>query len=175
MMVQKFLSGNFDLEQAVAQTREKGYIFCSEAINPYFCQVMAAEVGSLDLEEGDHVNYPINAGSSREVRQLHERAYYPIGHELVPIATQVTELLVQEIKKSHLHPELQAWHPTEAGYQRYRDTHDWISPHRDRRSDLLLSATITISGSAPVRIYELVADPDDYKNLRQTDECMASA
>ncbi len=170
-----FLTSNLNLEEALAQTHENGYFFAAEAINPYFCSLMEEEINRLSLEEGDHVNYPINAGSPREVRQLHERAYYPIGNENVPMATCVTELLVQEVKKLKLYPELENWHPTEAGYQRYRDTQDWISPHRDRRNDRLLSATITIKGSALVRIYEPRKDPDDYGNLRQTDEFMTSS
>ena len=173
MLMSELLSSNFNLEQAVMQTREKGYVFAATVINPYFCSLMETEIERLNLEEGDHVNYPINAGSSREVKQLHERAYFPIWHEQVPVATEVTELLAEEVRKMN-YPELQGWHPTEAGYQRYRNTHDWISPHRDRRNDQLLSATITISGSAPVRIYEPVVDPDDYKNLRQTDEFITS-
>ena len=171
----KIFSEHFNLEQALAKTQKTGYAFASGAINPYFCDLLEAEMGRLKLEEGDHINYPINAGSSREVRQLHERAYYPIGHELVPWATQVTELLVQEVKNVGLYPELQHWCLTEAGYQRYRDTHDWISPHRDRRNDQLLSATITISGSALVRMYEPLADPDDYTKLRSIDEFMTSS
>ena len=169
----ELLSEDSNLEKAIMRTCEVGYAFITEAINPYFCNLMEQEINKLQLEEGDHVNYPINAGSWREVRQLHERAYFHIWDKQIPVATEVTELLTEEVRKMN-YPELQGWHPNEAGYQRYRNKHDWISPHRDRRNDQLLSATITISGSAPVRIYEPVADPNDYKNLRQTDEFITS-
>ena len=162
----RLLSEDFNLEQDIAQTRERAYVFASEAINPYFCKEMAAEIGSLNFYRGGFF--------LKRKHWFSERAYYPVGHELVPIATQVTELLVGEVTKRNLYPELRDWHPTEAGYQRYRDNQDWISPHRDRRNDKLLSATITISGSALMRMYEPIDAPDDYKNLRQTDEFMTS-
>lgn len=123
------------------------------------------------MEEGDYVRKPLNAGTSREVKQLHERAYFPIGHPDIPIATAVTGLLVRQAEEmADEFPELAGWYPTEAGYQRYRCSDDWISPHRDRRSDQLLAFTITINGSALVRIHEPVDDSDDYSNLRVIEE-----
>jgi hypothetical protein len=161
----------FSVEAAVQHAAQRGYFFAQEAIRPDICIAMEEEVGRLILEEGDHVNKPINVGTSREVRQLHERAYLPIDHPDVPVATAVTDSLAQSMRNvSYVYPELIEWRATEAGYQRYRTTSDWISPHRDRRNDQLLAITITINGSALVRIHEPIDDPDDYKNLRVVDE-----
>jgi hypothetical protein len=153
----------------------QGYYFASACFSDEICRKLEAEVETLNLEEGDHLTYPINAGTSREVRQLHARAYLPIGHVDIPIANLVTQALIQEVQAlTKFYPELKSWGPTEAGYQCYRDSRDWISPHRDRRTDQLLSATLTINGSALVRIHEPVANPDDYSNLKLVDEFLTS-
>src|SRR3989344_675380 len=176
MMTRKLLGDGFNLERALAETCEVGYFFASGAISPYFCSLMQTEIRQINLEEGDHVNYPINAGTLREVQQLHQRAYFPVGHPEIPIATEVTRSLAHDVGNLiPCYPELENWCPTEAGYQRYRDSHDWISPHRDRRNDQLLSATITISGSALVRIYEPLDNPDDYTKLGQTDQFLTQS
>ncbi len=159
------------LHRAIRQAAAQGYAFAENVIGKGACAALEHEVTGLRLEEGDHITNPINAGTAREVRQLHERVYLPIGHEAVPFATLVTRSLAIRIKAlRYRHTELKTWMATEAGYQLYRDTDDWISPHRDRRNDQLLAATITISGSALVRIHEPMNDPDDYNNLRQVDE-----
>lgn len=134
----------------------------SDAITPVACQAMKREAFNLELVEGDHVNYPINAGTKRQVKQLHVRAYHAIDDGTVPVAAQVSEMLAREF---NWHESLKDWIPTEAGYQLYRDQNDWISPHRDRRNDQLLSVTITIEGSAVVNIYDYLDDPDDYSRL----------
>lgn len=135
--------------------------------------MLEKELFSLDLMEGDHVRYPINAGSKREVKQLHIRSYHSIGDDIVPVATQLSNKLAQVFRP--LDPILSDWIPTEAGYQLYRDNNDWISPHRDRRNDQLLSATITIKGSAEVKIYDYLEDPDDYTRLKLKDTFLTSA
>ncbi len=162
---------SFNILDAIHKTAECGYVFISSAINQYYLSLLEKEINSLDLEEGDHINYPINANSKRSVKQFHIRSYMPIGHDDCSAATLVTNLLTDNVKEHiNTYPSLSNWKPTEAGYQCYRDSKDWISPHRDRRNDQLLSATITISGSANVRIFEPLGDPDDYSNLKQTDE-----
>lgn len=162
---------HFPLKDALSKTIQDGYAFVSNAITPIACQAMKSEAFGLELAEGDHITYPINAGTKREVRQLHVRAYHSIGDELVPVATQVSEMLAQAF---NWHESLKNWMPTEAGYQLYRDQRDWISPHRDRRNDQLLSVTITIEGSAVINIYDYLDDPDDYSKLVLKDSFVTS-
>lgn len=163
---------NFPFRDVLFKTIEVGYAFVSDAINPIFCQEMKDETQQLELLEGDHVNHPINIGTKREVKQLHVRAYHPIGDETVPVATKVSKLLSQEF---NWYEGLKNWQPTEAGYQLYRNPKDWISPHRDRRNDQSLSVTITIEGSAIVNIYHPIDDPDDYNRLILKDSFLTSA
>lgn len=114
---------------------------------------------------------PSGRAQAAKVRQLHARAYHPIGDEAVPIATAVSIVLASTVfDHRDAFPELIGWIPSEAGYQHYRGPSDFISPHRDRRNDRLLSVTFTLRGSAVVRILEPVDDPDDYGNLRTVDE-----
>jgi hypothetical protein len=135
------------------------------------CRALADEVAGLNLEEGDHISKPINAGTSREIRQLHERFYTSIWDPRVPVAKSITERVASEVAElSYVDPSLTGWMPNEVGYQRYRSTDDWISPHRDRRNDQILAFTITINGSALVRIYKAIDNPDDYSNIRVVDE-----
>lgn len=148
-----------------------GYDFVYDAISPAWCQALEKEVALLKLEEGDHINYPINPGTSREVRQLHARMYVCIPNYKIPIASAITyELVNRVLKYVSIYPSLSNWLPNEAGYQLYRDNRDCISPHRDRRNDQLLSATITITGSAWVRMFEPLEDPDDYSKLKLIDQ-----
>ena len=70
-------------------------------------------------------------------------------------------------------PELQEWLPTEIGYQRYRNTNDWISPHRDRKSDHLFSVTFTLTGSAWIHIHQPKTDPVDYRYLEKVDSFLS--
>jgi hypothetical protein len=102
----------------------------------------------------------------------HDRYYVPVGHESVPVATIVAEALQFRTRAlMPLHPELAAWQPTEVGYQRYRVGEGHISPHRDSAGDELLGVTITVNGSAPVRIHDQSpGDPEDYSDLSLADE-----
>src|SRR3989344_3777906 len=75
----RMLNVDFDLKKAVRETATKGYFFASNAFSSTACQAIEVEVGLLNLEEGDHITKPINAGTGREVRQLHARAYLPLG------------------------------------------------------------------------------------------------
>jgi hypothetical protein len=154
---------------AINDTAEDGYAFLTNAINHEARVALEEEILNLPLEAGDHVNYPINQGTGREVRQLHERVYHPLGHPNVPKATRICQLLADTIRP--MDSKLSTWLPTEIGYQRYRNSHDWISPHRDRLSDRLLSVTITITGSALVKMYK---SSDDYRNLECITEFQTS-
>lgn len=156
-----------DFTEIVSAVKEKGFLFLENYFSPEYCLHLKNEVAGLDLEFGDHLNHPIWPGSKREVRQLHSRAYLPIDHPDVPVATKLCYDLAQIAKSI---PELEGWLLSEIGYQLYRQDLDFISPHRDRRNDRLLSLTITISGQAWVKCYEPIDDPDDYRNLRQIDQ-----
>ena len=132
---------------------------------------MEAEVASLNQTEGDYRGKVINPGTRREVRQLHERVYLPVGHDSVPVANYLSEFFVRQASAlTDRYPELAQWYPTEAGYQRYRSTEDGISLHRDRRSDELLAITITVYGKSFIRMFESLGDPDDYTKVRMIDE-----
>lgn len=161
------------LQEILSNIHQNGYCFLPNAIHEDLCSILERELFSLELMEGDHINYPINAGTKREVKQLHIRAYHPIGEGKVPVATQISCELAEIFRP--LDPVLSEWIPTEAGYQLYRGDKDWISPHRDRRNDRLLSATITIKGSAEVKIYDYLDDPDDYTRLQVRDTFLTSA
>lgn len=141
------------LRQGVSDAIINGYAYVPNAVSKRACGAMETEVA-----------------------ESHERAYLSIGDKNVPVATLVTRALSTELKgMRRQYPSLKDWMATEAGYQLYRNTDDHISPYRDRRNDRLLAATITINGSALVRIHETLDDPDDYTNLQQIDEFRASA
>jgi hypothetical protein len=127
------------------------------------------ETRPLPFELGDHERHPINEGAANEVRQMHERCYRTLGDAGVPVASEVCKTLAEDIAKLAA-PDLEGWLPNEIGFQRYRSEKDRISPHRDRASDLLFSITLTIAGSAPIRIYEPETDPPDYAKLRPVEE-----
>jgi hypothetical protein len=159
----------FDVQKAVIRAEKEGYSFSARAITQEACRAMEAEADSLDLQAS--VQSPLNEGTKREVIQSHERAYRPVNDTEVPIAAFVSRALIRRVRNaSPIYPELSVWQPTEAGYQRYRSADDGISPHRDRKSDQLLAATITISGASLIKIYEPIDDPDDYTKLRLVDE-----
>lgn len=164
-----------DFPSILETVRAQGYLFVPNVLDGVTCQHLSAEVDRLKLEFGDHVTHPINPGTPQEVRQWHERAYYPLGDPEVPMGTGLCRGLATEIT-GHLEafPELAGWIPNEIGYQRYRAPHDWISPHRDRRSDRLLSVTFTLAGSAWMRIYASDVNPPDYRRLTQIGEYLTA-
>lgn len=167
----EYLQEGFNLDWAIRQATVNGYYFANNGINETARLMLTEEASQLNLELGDHITKPINAGTKREVRQLHERFYSPLWDTRVPVAKAVTESVAENVAKmTDIDPQLAHWLPNEVGYQRYRSTDDWISPHRDRRNDQILAFTITIEGSAKVLIYEPIDDPDDYSNLKIIDE-----
>ncbi len=157
----------FDFTKAIEQTKEVGYFFGSDVLSESINELMKDEGFSLELEEGDCVNHPIWPGSKREVRQLHARSYKPRGDFTVPIASSVSEQLSLYVKSIE---DLKLWMPSEMGYQVYRSSSDFISPHRDRKSDQMLSITFTLCGSAPVRVLKPLGHPNDYTNLAVVEE-----
>lgn len=162
-----------DLAEAISKAALKGYSFTPRAINLLACKAMELETDLLCMEEGDHVAHPINSGSLKEVRQLHERVYAAVGDEDIAVASAISQALIKEARRvcpPLWSQVLNKWAPTEAGYQRYRTASDHISPHRDRKTDQLLGATITINGAAVVKIHKPLGDPDDYSNLELVDE-----
>jgi hypothetical protein len=161
---------SFDFEAAIMQTKETGYFFAEDAITKETRTAFEAEIDSLPLEVGDHVTRPINAGKQNEVRQQHQRLYIEHGNAMAPVANMVIAGLAQAVNAMKQFPELRDWKLTEIGYQRYRHGNDFIGAHRDRATDKILSITYTITGSAPVRIFETLGNYWDYTNLKQVDE-----
>ncbi len=163
--------GEMGLTTILTHTRDRGYLFVPGALDATACARLEGEIARLALVFGDHVAHPINPGTPQEVRQWHERAYYPIDHPEVPVGTSLCHGLAKHVASClPAFPELAGWLPTEIGYQRYRAPNDWISPHRDRRSDQLLSVTYTVKGSAWVKVYVSEVEPPDYRRLTQIDE-----
>lgn len=164
----------FDLRTVLERTRAAGYAFVGSAITEELRNALAEELCRLPLEAGDHERHPINLGAPNQVRQMHERAYRPLGHEDVPTGSALCRAL-SELAAPLLpdYAELIGWMPSEIGYQQYRDARDWISPHRDRISDKKLSITFTIFGSAWIRIHASETDPPRYDRLRETDAFLA--
>jgi len=157
------LASHIDWGSVIAKVRDVGYHFVDGALTEELHTSLLQETESLLFETGNHVDYPINPGAKNEVRQLHERAYFPLGHAAVPVTNKLCHALAESIAIKD--QELAGWLPNEIGYQRYRDSRDWISPHRDRRSDRLFSVTFTITGSATMNIYTSTKDPPDYGHL----------
>lgn len=165
------LSESYDFEADVHRAAEHGYAFAPHAFTLAICGAMQAEVSSLPMEFGDHISKPINEGKPHEVRQSHERYYDELSSGNVPVAEFVAEALRLRVHNMTAeYPELADWRLNEAGYQNYRGNSDMIGVHRDRRNDQLLSATITVNGSAQILIHETTGDPDDYKRTRITDQ-----
>lgn len=152
-------------EDVIKTVTEKGYCFIDEFLTAEGIRSLRDESDDLDFQFQDSVTHPIWKGSRNEVRQKHSRSYHMISSGNVPAAS----LLSQEC--SQLFP-INGWLMTEAGYQRYRSDSDFISPHRDRRSDHLMSVTVTLAGSALVRILIPNSDHSDYTDLSVLDQFM---
>lgn len=174
------LNPHFDLRAALAQAALKGYAFSVDALTAEACEAIEEEASRLRFEAGDYVTKPIHEYKTTRVTQAHERAYFVVGDRQIPVATAVSRALVYQVSRIlSMAPiddplwGLTDWAPTEAGYQRYRNTDDHISPHRDRRTDQLLGATATVNGSALVRIHRTLGDPNDYTNTAVIDEFQA--
>lgn len=164
------LERSFDVEAAIAQTAEQGYFFGASAITTATCRALCQEAERLALRPTTN-DAPLNAGTSYEVTQSHERAYLAVDDQRIPVASMVNRALVDRMQAlSSIYPELSTWQPTEAGLQRYRDSDDGISPHRDSKTDQLLGATITVDGSSVVRAYRALGEPDDYTNIHLVEE-----
>jgi hypothetical protein len=180
LLPQNIFTDGYALQKAMVRAAEVGHAFVPNAMGTLALEALVDEAASLKLEEGDHITKPIYEGTKREITQLHERAYHAIGDTQVPVATRLTRALAVRIKQLRFrYPELGNWMATEAGYQLYRDDPErdyHISRHRDRRNDKLLSATVTVTGSAIVRMFDTLDDPDDYtdENVIQTDEFRTS-
>jgi hypothetical protein len=164
------LRSDFDLESAIEQTKNVGYFFEDNGLNEEARLALVSEIESLPLLLGDHRVKPINDGKPNEVRQQHERLYIEYGNKQTPVANLVINALVDQVHSMRRFVELQEWIPVEIGYQHYRSSSDFISAHRDRESDKLLSVTFTLTGSAAVEVFEPVDDYWDYTNLRKMDE-----
>lgn len=155
----------------VRHAEQGGYAFVSNGLTQQALNSLVTEAAGLTLELGDHIAKPIYEGTKKQITQLHERAYLPVGHPDINVATALAAAVVIRARGMRFPCEpLKHWHPTEAGYQLYRNPDHHISKHRDRRNDWGLSVTATITGRAVVGIHEPIDDPDDYINTVQIDE-----
>ncbi len=153
---------------------ESGYDFDPNAIEKFARDVLKRETNWLTFERGVYLAKPIQEHGNTTVTQIHERAYLPIGDPRIPVATWASRALAHHVGiygRNRLWGfDVSQWEPTEAGYQRYDWPDGHISPHRDRRTDQLLGATLTLEGSAVIKIHEPKDDPDDYTNLELVNE-----
>lgn len=156
------LTPHLNLPEILERVRSEGYAFIKNGITEECRQLLLKEINVLSLEEGDHVTHAINKGKPNEVHQLHERAYYLLDDPEVPTASHVCKQLQAELA-------IDSWLLNEIGYQRYRFTSDWISPHRDRKSDKILSVTFTLSGNADINIYLPTTPEINYRHLKKID------
>jgi hypothetical protein len=152
-----------------------GYAFDAKAIEKFAQDVLKRETRWLTFARGVYHAKPIQENAATTVTQIHERAYLPIGDPRIPIATWASRALAHHVEMygqcSRIWGfDVSQWAPTEAGYQRYDWPDGHISPHRDRRSDQLLGATLTLEGSAMVKIHQPKDDPNDYSNLELINE-----
>lgn len=155
-------SEKVNLFEVVEIVKERGYLFVADALTQGSLAGWVHESNGLTYEEGDHVTHPINKGKSNEVHQLHARSYHFLGDPLIPFTNAACLEIAQQVP-------LPGWCPTEIGFQRYRNSKEWISPHRDRRSDQLFSVTFTLAGSAWVHVLKANTDPPDYRDLTRVD------
>ncbi len=166
------LRPDFDLHHALAQAASRGYDFADNVLTAEACDALLEEVDGLPMETGDHISRPINLDKPNQVQQMHERAYVEYGSEQTPVGNFVADAIAKAVQQEGLmqFSQLRDWHPTELGYQRYRSGADHISPHRDRASDKLLAVTLTMAGSALIKIFKPLGEPNDYVHLEQIDE-----
>lgn len=170
----KIFTEHLDVPSILEQVKRDGYAFVKNGLHEESRQALEQEILQLPLEEGDHLHHPINKGKPNEVRQLHERAYYLLDDPAAPIATQACKNLAQEMSTyTKEYPELSGWLPNEIGYQRYRSHADWISPHRDRKSDQFFSVTFTLTGSAWINLYHPTTREVDYRHLEKIDSFLS--
>lgn len=156
----------FDLTQAIRAVKRDGFYLQRMALDRDTVSILTEEMDGLELEVGDHVRKPLQPGTPREVRQRHARGYFNIDDPEVPVASRVCRDLRNEVVSLEgEYPELDNWLLSEIGYQHYMGPTHWISPHRDRRSDNLLSVTVTLQGYAWMNFYRANTDPPNYKNL----------
>ena len=163
---------SFDIDRVLQGVEREGFYFARGALSQEWLLRLRAEMDGLDLQVGDHVRHPINPGSVREVRQLHARSYHGLDHVLVPEASALCWALADSIGTYLVDRGIHEWLPNEIGYQYYRGSTDWISPHRDRRTDRILSVTVTIEGYAWMKMYEPSTDPVNYAKLREVHRVM---
>lgn len=172
MTPKNVLQESFNFEKAINSARSEGYYFSEDALDSKTLEALNKEITGLELAANDD-SALLNPGRANQVRQSHERKYVEFGDKSAPTATWVAFSLARIVREYTSVPELRKWLPNEIGYQRYHKDSGFIDPHRDRASDKLLGVTFTLSGSAKVKIFEPLGEPDDYSNLRQVDEFQA--
>lgn len=169
---ERLIDNGRGLHVAIPRAAELGYAFAPNVISELGCRLLVEEAESLALQLDDRVDNPINAGSGREVSQKHEQYYAPLGDPSIPHASFLGRTIAKRVKARRFRPGLEGlsrWLPNEVGYQLYRDDTHHLGKHKDRLDDEMLGATITLSGSAWVGIYDTIGRPDDYKKTREID------
>lgn len=172
--VDRVLTDPEKIRTTLIDAMEFGYAFDPKAIEKFARDALRRETNWLTFQRGVYFAKPIKEYGNTTVTQIHERAYLPIGDPRIPVASWASHALAHHVgiygRNTLWGFDVSQWQPTEAGYQRYDWPDGHISPHRDRRSDQLLGATLTLEGSAVIRIHEPKADPDDYTNLELVNE-----
>lgn len=154
------------LRAALPSVVERGYAFVDDALTESATLMLAGELRALPLEQENADGMVVyGRGTKHEVRQMHSRSYtlvaptrYDLPHAMGwSLSTELWCVLSSELSRLCLHGD--RWFLNELGYQRYEPGAGFISAHRDRRSDRILSVTATLSGEADVSI--LAPGPDD--------------
>lgn len=165
-----------ELSEAVVQAKEQGYGLARRVLSPKARTMLILEAASLELDLHDRSEQPINSGTDQEISLKYEQYYRGLGDPTILEASSVARELHKRAMMLRFrkgYKGLHGWLPNSIGYQRYGDDSHHISPHRDAASDQLLRATITLQGSASVRIHEALGNPDEYTNTQVIDELEA--
>lgn len=136
----------------MARTRETGYAFFADAVAPELCDALTREMQGLVGQRREHHHRSI------------DRPGIPAASDCCYAVSELVEAQEADF------PELIGWLPNQVGYLHYFGAHDRVIPHRDSALERLLGLTLTLFGSAHVRIHVPEGDPPDEKRLRQVDE-----
>lgn len=151
----------------IEQAAERGFSFVPGAVSQDVLDEILAETETLSFETDEQV---FRAGSANRVEQHLEKCNVSVLDERIPTVKLVAEGLAQQARFRRHYAALRNWMPNEAGFQLYKEGHH-ITAHRDSAKDLFLGATVTLRGSAVVKMYRTIDNPIDYRpnNLQQLD------
>jgi hypothetical protein len=175
LTLRSLLANSNAVLSGIEQAALRGFSFVPNALSTETLESLEAEASVLEFELDDQI---FRAGAPNQVEQNLEKSYVSVLDQRVPTAKIVAQGLVEQAKRvSKRYRMLAEWMPNEAGYQLYKDTTRRLSIHRDSAKDQYLAATITISGSAEVSMYETLDSPIDYRleNVRRIGSYMTEA